>query len=142
VSIAVRAAIDPVDIAAAYAVRHEVFVVGQDVPLDLERDDEDATAVHVVATDGEQVVGAGRLVIAGAVGVLGRLSVLEAYRGRGIGVLLVDLIERQARTRGCASVELHAQVPVRRFYERLGYAAYGEEYLEAGIPHISMRKRL
>src|SRR4051794_36914375 len=108
----------------------------------IERDDEDATAVHVVADDGGRVVGAGRLVVDGEVGVLGRLAVLASARERGLGVAMVALIEEQARVHGCRSVELHAQVPVRAFYERLGYAAFGDEYDEAGIPHISMRKPL
>jgi predicted GNAT family N-acyltransferase len=138
----VRVAATDADRAAAFAVRHEVFVVGQNVPLDIERDDEDATAVHVVAAVGDRVVGAGRLVMAADVGILGRLSVLDEVRGRGLGVAMVRLIEDQARAQGCREVELHAQVPVRGFYERLGYVAFGDEYDEAGIPHISMRKIL
>jgi predicted GNAT family N-acyltransferase len=132
----------PADVAAAFAVRHEVFVVGQQVPPELERDAADGSAVHVVAEAGGRVVGAGRLVVDGAVGVLGRLAVLPELRGSGFGVQLVRLIEQQAVARGCTTVELHAQVPVRGFYQRLGYLAYGDEYDEAGIPHISMRKQL
>ena len=139
---ATRVAASDDDLAAAYRVRHEVFVVGQGVPLDLERDAEDARAVHVVAEIDGRVIGAGRLVVSGDLGVLGRLAVLAELRGRGLGVHLVALIEEQARSRGCRVLELHAQVPVRGFYERLGYDAYGDEYDEAGIPHISMRKIL
>jgi predicted GNAT family N-acyltransferase len=138
--VAIRLARDAADLNGVYAVRHEVFVVGQAVPLDIERDAEDATALHVLAEDHGQIVGAGRLVLDGEVGVLGRLSVLPAARGRGIGVALVEKIERLARDHGSRAVEMHAQVPVRSFYERLGYQAYGDEYDEAGIPHISMRK--
>jgi predicted GNAT family N-acyltransferase len=138
----VRVATAPVDLTAAYAVRHAVFVVGQQVPAELERDTADESAIHVVAEAGGRVVGAGRLVVDGDVGVLGRLAVLPELRGIGLGVRLVHLIEQQATERGCRMIELHAQVPVRGFYERLGYRAHGEEYDEAGMPHISMRKIL
>jgi predicted GNAT family N-acyltransferase len=138
----VRLAADKADRAAAYAVRHEVFVAGQGVPFDLERDDLDDSAAHVVAVVDGRVVGAGRLVIDEETGVLGRLAVLDAARGTGLGVALVGLIEATARDRGCRSVELHAQVPVRGFYEQLGYTAAGAEYEEAGIPHITMCKSL
>ena len=136
----VRVAITDADRAAAYAVRHDVFVVGQGVPPDLERDALDTTADHVVAVAAGRVVGAGRLVVEGATGVLGRLAVVETARGTGLGIAMVGLIEETARRRGCREVELHAQVPVRAFYERLGYAAEGDEYDEAGIPHITMRR--
>jgi predicted GNAT family N-acyltransferase len=142
----------PAEVAAAYAVRHEVFVVGQGVPIMIERDELDPSAHHVLARVDGAAVGAGRLVItrdapdsaaAGApVGVLGRLAVLPAARGEGLGDRLVAVIEQLAVEHGCRVLELHAQVPVRGFYERLGYHAFGEEYEEAGIPHISMRKML
>jgi predicted GNAT family N-acyltransferase len=131
------------DMAAAFAVRHEVFVVGQGVPVGLERDDLDDTADHLVARVDGRVVGAGRLVVRGdGVGVLGRLAVREQARGSGLGIALVRGIEERARERGVRLIELHAQTPVREFYERLGYVAYGDEFLEAGIPHISMAKTL
>jgi predicted GNAT family N-acyltransferase len=139
---AIRLATTTADRDAVFAVRHEVFVVGQNVPLDIERDDEDATAEHVLAEIDGQVVGAGRLVVDGARGVLGRLAVLDTSRGNGLGASLVSLIEDRARARGCSVLELHAQTYVREFYERLGYGAYGEEYDEAGIAHISMSKIL
>jgi predicted GNAT family N-acyltransferase len=140
--VTVRLARTAEDLTGVYAVRHEVFVVGQGVPIDIERDAEDDAALHVLAEHDGRIVGAGRLVVAGEVGVLGRLSVLPELRGHHVGVRLVDLIESLARDHGCRAVELHAQVPVRAFYESLGYQAFGDEYDEAGIPHISMRKLL
>jgi predicted GNAT family N-acyltransferase len=138
----VRLATTAAEREAVFAVRHEVFIVGQDVPFDIERDELDATADHVLAEVDGRVVGAGRLLVGGNTAVLGRLAVLDAWRGSGLGVRLVQLIEDRARARGCSVLELHAQTYVREFYQRLGYAAYGEEYDEAGIPHISMSKIL
>jgi len=63
-------------------------------------------------------------------------------RGRGHGGAVLAELHRQAVLRGVREVELHAQVPARRFYERAGYAAVGDEYVEAGIPHVTMVRRL
>lgn len=152
-SYAVRVAEDPADREACFAVRKEVFVAEQQVPEDLEYDAYDAGALHVLAVreDGEPI-GAGRLLYGEAaaaktggdpgVGSLGRLAVLKSARGLGAGIALVQGIEDAARARGLTAVDLHAQTHALGFYERLGYAAYGPEYLEAGIPHQAMRRSL
>lgn len=127
------------DMAAVYALRHEVFVVGQDVPEDLERDELDAVSDHAVAVLDGSVVGTGRLL---PDGTIGRMAVLSSARGAGVGAALLGSIEARARSRGLPSVQLHAQVHARAFYERAGYSAYGVVYVEAGIDHVSMRKSL
>src|SRR4051794_28477336 len=133
----------PEELAAAYALRYAVFVEEQGVPLDIERDAEDETADHVLVLRGDRVVGTGRLVDAGAgVAVLGRIAVSMPERGTGAGALVVAALEERARERAMTSVELHAQTSVVGFYLRLGYVAFGSEYEEAGIPHVSMRKPL
>jgi predicted GNAT family N-acyltransferase len=124
-----------------------VFVLEQDVPIDLERDDDDAAADHLLAEAvdgvGRTPAGAGRLVLEpDGVGHLGRLAVLPPYRGSGVGVALVRGIEARARERGLARMVLGAQVHALRFYERLGYEAYGEVFDDAGIPHRHMAKAL
>jgi predicted GNAT family N-acyltransferase len=142
----IRVARAPADLEACFAVRHQVFVVEQKVPAELEydKDDEpDAQAVHVLAVGPDGPLGAGRLIPGGAgAGILGRLAVARAARGLGIGVALVRAIEDEARRIGLSVVELHAQTHALGFYERLGYVAYGPEYEEAGIAHRSMRRAL
>ncbi|MFB7932230.1 GNAT family N-acetyltransferase [Streptomyces sp. NPDC056039] len=150
---AVRVAEDPADREACFAVRKEVFVGEQGVSEDLEYDAYDAGAVHVLAVreDGEPL-GTGRLLYGEAaeaqtgagpsVGSLGRLAVTGGARGLGVGVALVRAIEDAARARGLTAVDLHAQTHALGFYARLGYEAYGPEYLEAGIPHRGMRRPL
>ncbi|MFJ2258385.1 GNAT family N-acetyltransferase [Streptomyces sp. NPDC087844] len=149
----VRVAEDLADRAACFAVRKEVFVVEQQVPEDLEYDAYDAGAVHVVAVGEDGLpLGAGRLLhgeaavaktggVAG-VGSLGRLAVVRAARGLGVGVALVRGIEDAARARGLTAVDLHAQTHALGFYERLGYVAYGPEFPDAGISHRAMRRSL
>lgn len=138
----------PEDMAAVYALRHEVFVVGQDVPADLERDEHDAAADHAVAVEDAVVVGTGRLLAPDQLGrrdgiaVVGRMAVRRAARCAGTGAALLAVLEQRGRERGFSGIELHAQSHARGFYERAGYAAFGRPYAEAGIEHISMVKSL
>jgi predicted GNAT family N-acyltransferase len=145
----------PEDMAAAYALRHEVFVLGQDVPPELERDELDATAEHAVALDGDRTVGTGRLVngrigvdlrldpgTPGTVGTIGRMAVAPDARGTGIGRTLLDALVERARALALPAVELHAQLHAKDFYERAGFVPFGEVYLEAGIEHVGMRREL
>jgi predicted GNAT family N-acyltransferase len=127
------------DMPAALALRHEVFVIGQDVPEDLERDDMDAVSDHAVAIVDGTVVGTGRLT---PDGTIGRIAVSDALRGKGIGAAVLTVLEDQAEARGLSAVELHAQVHALGFYDRYGYVPCSEVYLEAGIQHQSMRKEL
>ncbi|MFG2331174.1 GNAT family N-acetyltransferase [Streptomyces sp. NPDC048604] len=138
---------------ACFAVRHEVFVVEQNVPQDIEYDAYDETAVHVLAVRADGLpLGTGRLLFGddalgktggdASVGSLGRLAVSKAARGLGVGAALVRAIEDAARERGLTAVDLHAQTHALGFYERLGYAAYGPEFPDAGIPHRAMRRVL
>jgi predicted GNAT family N-acyltransferase len=131
------------DLAAAYAIREDVFVAGQGVPLELERDVLDRVAVHVLARRDGQPVATGRLVARDdGVGVLGRIAVIASERGTGLGVAVMRALEDNARELGLDRIELHAQTHALAFYQRLGYSPVGEEYVEAGIPHLSMDKPL
>ncbi|HEY9350443.1 MAG TPA: GNAT family N-acetyltransferase [Acidothermales bacterium] len=131
------------DLAAAYEIREDVFVAGQGVPLELERDVLDRVAVHVLARRDGQPVATGRLVARDdGVGVLGRIAVIASERGTGLGVAVMRALEDNARELGLDRIELHAQTHALAFYQRLGYSPVGEEYVEAGIPHLSMDKPL
>ncbi|MCV2491719.1 GNAT family N-acetyltransferase [Geodermatophilus sp. YIM 151500] len=137
------------DLPGLTALRTRVFVEEQGVPPEVERDDRDATAVHVVSlglpADGApagRVVATGRLLVDGRRASIGRMAADAAVRGRGHGAAVLAELHRQARLRGATEVELHAQVTARGFYERAGYAAVGAEYLEAGIRHVTMRRTL
>jgi predicted GNAT family N-acyltransferase len=131
--------------AVVHAIRHEVFVVEQQVPAELEWDGKDDRSVHVLAKGGT-----GRLLLdadAAAknggdpyTAVLGRLAVLRSARGGGIGAALVHALEDEARRLGLNGVYLESQVHAVPFYERLGYSAYGPEFTDAGIPHRAMRR--
>ncbi|KQV16899.1 MULTISPECIES: GNAT family N-acetyltransferase [unclassified Kitasatospora] len=146
-----RVAAGDVDLALVKLIRHEVFVVEQGVPAELEYDEYDATAVHVLALADGMALGTGRLIhgaealgktgIAGRV-LLGRLAVRKAARGTGLGAELVRALEQAGREHGGTELELHAQVQALGFYERLGYVAEGPVYDDAGIPHRTMTRKL
>ncbi|MFD8708403.1 GNAT family N-acetyltransferase [Kitasatospora sp. NPDC059648] len=152
-TVSVRVAEGEADLELVRAVRREVFVVEQSVPEELEYDEYDATSVHVLAVGADgAALGTGRLIfgaealeltggVEGRV-LLGRLAVLAAARGTGLGVELVRAIEAAGRERGGVEVELHAQVRALGFYERLGYVAQGPVYDDAGIPHRTMTRVL
>ena len=129
----------PEELPALLALRHEVFVVGQDVPEELEHDPEDPRYDHAIALLDEEVVGTGRLL---PDGTIGRMAVAESARGRGVGAAVLAVLEDRARQLGLPQVDLHAQLHAVGFYDKAGYTAYGPVYLEAGIEHQSMRKAL
>ncbi|MGY1724205.1 GNAT family N-acetyltransferase [Blastococcus sp. SYSU DS0533] len=131
------------DRAEVLALRTRVFVEEQGVPAEIEQDDADATAVHVLSRDDAgRVVATGRLLVDGDTARIGRMAAEAEVRGRGHGAAVLAELHRQAAARGAREVVLHAQLPARRFYEREGYAAVGEVYEEAGIAHITMRRPL
>jgi predicted GNAT family N-acyltransferase len=133
----------PADRAEIAALRTRVFVDEQGVPPEIEQDAADEQAVHVLSRDDDGVVVAtGRLLVRGSSAGIGRMAADAAARGRGHGTAVLTELHRQAVLRGVIEIELHAQVTARGFYERAGYTAVGEEYEEAGITHVTMRRRL
>jgi predicted GNAT family N-acyltransferase len=133
----------PGDLAEIADLRTRVFVVEQGVPPEIEQDAADETAVHVLSRDDHgAVVATGRLLVHGSTAGIGRMAADAGVRGRGHGSAVLAELHRQAVLRGVTEIELHAQVTARGFYERAGYTAVGEEYEEAGITHITMRKAL
>jgi predicted GNAT family N-acyltransferase len=128
------------DIKDLRAVREPVFVVEQNVPLDMEWDHLDPTSYHVLARDEEhRPIGTGRLTPEHKIG---RLAVLKQWRGRGVGDALLQALVDEARRRGWEEVSLHAQVDAIGFYDKWGFQPYGEEFMEAGIRHRSMKLAL
>lgn len=122
------------------AVRRAVFIDEQGVPEAMEWDAHDADSMHVLAVDdGGTPIGCARLLPDGRIG---RMAVLPAWRGRGVGRALLAAVTRAARRRGDRTLRLSAQVGAAGFYARAGFVAAGEVYEEAGIPHVAMRKEI
>lgn len=128
------------DLDALRAVREPVFVIEQQVPLELEWDELDPTSRHVLARDAAgRPIGTGRLTPERKIG---RMAVLPEWRGRGVGEAMLTTLIDLARERGYRELSLHAQVDAIDFYRRAGFEPYGERFMEAGIEHQSMRRSL
>lgn len=128
----------------ATRVRTAVFVQEQGIPLELEWDEADSTAIHAVAYNGlGQGIATGRLIRhANGVGKIGRMAVHRVLRGSRIGQDLLRTLMEAARQRGDAEVVLYAQRSAEGFYRRQGFLPRGEPFDEAGIAHIEMAKAL
>jgi len=121
-------------------IRRAVFIDEQGVPEDLEWDADDAGAAHLLALDAAgHAIGCARLLPDGHIG---RMAVLPARRGRGIGRALLAAAVEAARLHGHTVLRLSAQTHAADFYARAGFVAIGAEYEEAGIPHVAMRMDL
>jgi predicted GNAT family N-acyltransferase len=112
------------------------------VPPAADQDGRDPDATHIVALDGDRVIGTCRLVFRGRTARLGRLAVEPAARRRGVGGALLREAAVAAREAGAERIDLHAQTYARELYKRDGYVSRGSEFMEEGIPHVAMRKSL
>lgn len=116
-------------------IRKRVFIDEQGVTPEQEWDSLDADAIHFLAEEDDFAVGTARLLPDGCIG---RVSVLKEWRGLKVGEALMQAAIDEAERRGLKQQTLTAQVHASRFYERLGFRAVSEEFIEAGIPHIDM----
>jgi len=125
----------------AFFVRKEVFVKEQHVPEEEEIDQFEDTSEHIVIYDGGQPVGAGRWRLKDGHGKLERICVMKSHRSLGVGAIIMQALEKAAAAKGAGSFILHAQTQAVPFYEKQGYrVTSGEEFLDAGIPHLEMIK--
>lgn len=127
----------------ALAIRMRVFVEEQGVDPALEIDDDDAVAWHVLARLDGEPAGTARLVMLDQLRAkIGRVAVLPEYRGHGIATQLVKLLMEYARREGRTQAILDSQLPVMPLYEKLGFTAVGEVFLDADILHRRMIRKL
>jgi predicted GNAT family N-acyltransferase len=119
-----------------------VFSGEQGVSIAADRDGRDAESTHLVALDEGRVIGTCRLLFRGNVARLGRLAVDPDRRGEGIAAALLALADRVALEQGANSISLHAQTYARRLYLDAGYEERGPEFVEEGIEHVAMGKRI
>jgi predicted GNAT family N-acyltransferase len=127
----------------AFEVRKQVFVEEQGIPEDLELDEYDMEAMHMVAKDGERIVGTARvLFLAASQAKLERMAILKPFRHRGIGKSIISFLDEEFKNRGIEQVVLHAQCSAVNFYKSCGFEESGSPFWEAGIKHVKMQKRL
>lgn len=127
----------------AHAIRSKVFIEEQNVPVEEEIDEHEVSATHfVLYNEVGTAIAAGRFRVLDGIGKVERICVLKEQRGTGVGKVLMDRIEQYAHEQGIASLKLNAQTQAIPFYTKLGYEIVSEEFLDAGIPHRTMKKSL
>ena len=120
----------------AKLIRTQVFICEQGITEADEWDDQDMISDHFVVYDQDQPIATARLLQNNSVG---RVAVLKAYRGQGIGRMIMLEIIRQAHQQDRTFLQLSTQVHAISFYEKLGFSIQGDAYDECGIPHIKMQ---
>ncbi|ERN54839.1 GNAT family N-acetyltransferase [Alkalihalophilus marmarensis] len=141
----------------AYSIRTKVFVEEQNVPKEEEVEDLEDQSIHFVMYEndriigsedigsediGSKAIGAGRLRLVDGYAKAERICVAKDARGTGAGRFLMNEMEKEALNLGVSKVKLNAQTHAQPFYSKLGYEITSDEFLDAGIPHVSMVKTL
>ena len=127
---------------AALTLRSRVFCEEQGVSFEADQDGRDPEATHIVAVDEGAVIGTCRLLFRGPVARLGRLAVQAERRGDGVGAAILREADRVATGAGAETIALHAQTYAQSLYDSAGYEEYGPTFVEEGIEHVAMEKRL
>lgn len=122
-------------------IRHHVFVMEQNVPIELELDDRDTVSTHLLLQLNDDYIGTGRIDLEKQ-GKIGRLAVLPSFRKQGYGKIILDNLELIARENQLNSVWLNAQKQSLNFYLKSGYTIASDEFWEANIIHLKMMKCL
>ncbi|WP_160726042.1 GNAT family N-acetyltransferase [Bacillus sp. USDA818B3_A] len=133
------------ELKAAFAIRKQVFVEEQGVPLKDEFDQFDTLnglCEHILVHYNETSVGTGRIRFIDGVGKLERICILEPYRNFGLGKIIIKALEEIAEEQGVSQVKLHGQTHAEGFYQKLGYRTSSDIFMEDGIPHILMLKEI
>lgn len=119
----------------AKVIRTTVFIQEQQVPETEEWDDEDSSSLHIVAILNDKAVATARLTQEGKIG---RMAVLKQHRQQGIASMMLNKLIEVAKQLKHQQITLWSQTYAQGFYKKHGFVAHGEEFLDAGIPHIEM----
>jgi predicted GNAT family N-acyltransferase len=131
------------DFGAIAAIREAVFQIEQGVDEALEFDGLDDEAIHWLAYWGDRPVGTARVrFLKPSIAKLERLAVLSEARGQGVGKQIMLTAIAFLSEKNISEIRIHAQEPVKEFYEQLGFVSEGDRFYEANIPHFKMSKRL
>lgn len=124
-------------------IRTKVFQEEQGVSAELEFDGLDDSTIHLLAYAGDKAVGTARIrEIDADTSKIERLAVLPEYRQQGIGTQLMQFALSIITQRNQSTVIVHAQAYIASMYQQLGFTIVGEQFVEAGIPHVKMIRHL
>lgn len=123
----------------AYAIRKEVFIKEQNVPKHIEMDGSDKRAKNMILELDNKPIGTARLIEQEGKMYIGRVAILNPYRKKGYASKMIKFLLDEAKKMGYNKVFIHSQCSAKGFYEKLGFIAFGDEFLDANILHINMK---
>ncbi|BBD70912.1 acetyltransferase, GNAT family protein [Nostoc commune NIES-4072] len=126
----------------AMQLRYEVFILEQSVPLELELDGLDKEAIHIFAIDNNKVFGTLRMTKYLDSLKIARVCVSKQCRNQGIGMKMLEKAIEYAKGKEYHYIIIESQISVINFYKKFGFQTEGEMFMDAGIPHIQMIKRI
>ena len=138
----VKEALTKEEIKDAFEVRKCVFVDEQKIPMEIELDQFEDSAKHVIGYYEGKPVAAGRMRIVDNFAKLERICVIKSYRKYGMGRLIIEKLEKLAKGDDMNQAKLHSQIQAVKFYEKLGYKKVSDVFMEDNIPHVIMMKSL
>lgn len=131
------------DVEKCYALRKIIFVQGQQVPIELEKDEKDSISTHFLLLDDySEPIGVGRIYSENKNAIVGRLGIVENNRKNGSGLFLMQTIIDHCKEQDFENIILGAQEHAIGFYEKLGFDTISERYMDANIPHFKMQLKL
>ena len=138
-----KLAVSDRDLKGALEARRKVFVEEQGISEDLEFDNHDREALHIVVKDRERVIGTARVIFLNAnQAKIERMAILKPFRRKGIGRRIISFLNEELKNRHIEEVFLHAQYSVVAFYQSCGFKEIGSPFREVGIKHVKMQKQL
>ena len=137
-SVVIRLIKNKAELAQVLRLREIVFIKGQNVPRERERDGLDDSSKHVIVFYKSRPIGCARVRLLGHKAKLERIAILSKYQGRGFGKKLMGYLISYCKRRRITKLVLHSQVYVKGFYAECGFKPHGKKFMDAGIPHIGM----
>lgn len=126
----------------AYKIRVKVFVEEQKVSLEMELDEEDKIATHIILYENDKPIGCGRIIFNDKIAKMGRIAVLKEKRKKGYGEKICKELINIAKEHKIKEIKIHAQCSAIGFYKKLGFTTCSAEFYEAGIKHIEMMRKI
>ena len=121
--------------------RAKIFMFEQKIWY-LDMDNVDYNAQHLFLEENGEVVAYLRAFSGETDGEIHIGRVLSVEHNKGLGTVLMNKALEYFKENDVKSIVLNSQIPAVRFYKKLGFDTFGEEVIEAGIPHIKMVKHL
>lgn len=128
------------DLEECFKIRYDVFVEEQGLDPDVEIDEIDNSALHILVYSDDKAVATARFFTVDDYWKIGRLCVLKEFRELKLGSYILTEIEKEIKKLNGKLIYLSAQYQTKKFYEKNGYISIGEIYYEEGLKHIKMKK--